>query len=126
MSFKIAPRELLFKVVKMSPTDFRDFIQSEGIGLTRLAYNLGEAMNISDLSSAEACHSKAGEMYRRVDKLKDLDSAITYASMGQFINEAMSFFKALREAKMGTSTSIAASNFGVDAKYLSEAVHRRL
>jgi len=126
MPFKTTARETLFRVVKMSPDEFRDFIASEGIGLTRLAYKIGESMDIGDLSAAESCKSKANESYTRLDRALNMDKALMYAMMGQFFDEAIKFYKALRESKMGTTVSVAAKQFGVDVGYLSTAVHRRI
>ena len=123
---KTSARALAFRVVMMNQQEFYGFIRDQGIGMTKLAYRLGEASSPSDLPVLESCQAKARELFRQCDMKRDLQQAGSYAMIGQFFSEAIKFYSALKEAKVGTPVSTAASQFGVDAGVLSHAIHSRL
>ena len=124
MKRNASPRELTLAILHAKPSEFIGWVKQEG-GLTNTAYRLGERMTESDLPLIESAEAKSRDIFRKIDMKQGLTSAMEQGYVSQFFNEAIRFYKAFKEAKLGASVTHAATYFGVDAGVLSKAVHTR-
>lgn len=122
----VEPRELILAILHAKPAEFVAWVKSEHTGITNLAYQLGERMTESDVSLAEAAEAKLRDTGLDLARRKiHTDETFQIHAIKQYFNEAIKFYRALREARIGVAVSIAAKEFGVDTALLSSAVHTR-